>query len=41
METLAVEKYCSRRYGIPAFLSTWVLQTQNTFNLLAMKKDGA
>ncbi len=40
METLDVEKYCSRRYGIPAFISTCVLKTQNTFNLLARKKGG-
>lgn len=38
MEIIDLEKYCSRRYGWPAFFATHGLGTQNTFNLLAKKK---
>lgn len=38
MDVLDIEKYCSRRYGLPAFLATHLLGTQNTFNLLAKKR---
>lgn len=37
MEIIEVEKYCSRRYGLPAFFATHGVGTQNTFNLLAKK----
>jgi len=37
MEILEVEKYCARRYGFFAFLTTCLLGTQNTFNLLAKR----
>lgn len=33
----AVEKYCSRRYGLNALIASELLHTQNTFNLLAVK----
>ncbi|GJL78553.1 MAG: hypothetical protein NPINA01_15420 [Nitrospinaceae bacterium] len=39
MQVIDVETYCSRRYGFPAFFSTRLLGTQNTFNLLAKKSD--
>jgi len=39
MQIIDVEKYCSRRYGLPAFLATRLLGTQNTFNLLAQKRS--
>lgn len=39
MQIIDVDKYCSRRYGLPAFLATRLLGTQNTFNLLAKKKN--
>jgi 2-polyprenyl-3-methyl-5-hydroxy-6-metoxy-1,4-benzoquinol methylase len=39
MEIVDVEKYCSRRYGLPALFATHLLGTQNTFNLLAKKGD--
>jgi len=32
-----IEKYCARRYGINAWLANRILQTQNTFNILATK----
>jgi len=35
--TLKLEKYCARRFGISAWLANRVLQTQNTFNILAIK----
>jgi 2-polyprenyl-3-methyl-5-hydroxy-6-metoxy-1,4-benzoquinol methylase len=38
MEVVDVDKYCSRRYGLPAFFASRLLGTQNTFNLLAKKK---
>jgi 2-polyprenyl-3-methyl-5-hydroxy-6-metoxy-1,4-benzoquinol methylase len=38
MEIIDTEKYCSRRYGLPAYFATHLLGTQNTFNLLAKKK---
>jgi len=38
MEIIEVEKYCSRRYGLPALFATRLLGTQNTFNLLAKKR---
>lgn len=38
MEILQMQKYCARRYGLPAFLATRLLRTQNTFNLLVRKK---
>lgn len=37
VQIIDLEKYCSRRYGLPAFLATRLLGTQNTFNLLAKK----
>lgn len=37
MKIIAVEKYCSRRFGVPAFFANHLLGTQNTFNLLAKK----
>ncbi len=33
----AVEKYCSRRYGLNALIASQLLHTQNTFNLFAIK----
>ncbi|MDA0691397.1 MAG: class I SAM-dependent methyltransferase [Nitrospinae bacterium] len=39
LQIIDVEKYCSRRYGLPAFLATHLLGTQNTFNLLAQKRS--
>jgi predicted TPR repeat methyltransferase len=41
MQIIDVKKYCSRRYGLPAFLATHLLGTQNTFNLLAQKREAA
>ena len=38
MQIIDEEKYCSRRYGLPAFFASRLLGTQNTFNLLAKKK---
>lgn len=38
MEIIDTQKYCSRRYGLPACFATHLLGTQNTFNLLAKKK---
>ena len=38
MEIIAVDKYCSRRYGLPALFATRLLSTENTFNVLAKKK---
>ncbi len=38
MEIIDTEKYCSRRYGLPAFFATHLLGTENTFNLLAKKR---
>ena len=38
MEIINLEKYCSRRYGLPALFATRLLGTQNTFNLLAKKR---
>ena len=38
MEVIDLEKYCSRRYGLPAFFANHLLSTENTFNLLAKKK---
>jgi 2-polyprenyl-3-methyl-5-hydroxy-6-metoxy-1,4-benzoquinol methylase len=38
MKIIDTQKYCSRRYGLPAYLATHLLGTQNTFNLLAKKK---
>lgn len=32
-----VDKYCARRYGMNAWLANRILQTQNTFNILATK----
>ena len=32
-----VEKYCTRRFGVNAWLANRVLKTQNTFNILAEK----
>ncbi|MEK9627415.1 MAG: class I SAM-dependent methyltransferase [Nitrospinota bacterium] len=32
-----VEKYCARRFGVNAWLANRILQTQNTFNILAVK----
>lgn len=37
MKIIDVEKYCSRRYGLPACLATHLIGTQNTFNVLAKK----
>ncbi len=37
LKIIEVEKYCSRRYGWPAYFATRLLGTQNTFNLLAKK----
>ena len=37
LEVQAVEKYCSRRYGLNALIASQLLQTQNTFNLIARK----
>jgi SAM-dependent methyltransferase len=37
LEVQAVEKYCSRRYGLNALIASQLLQTQNTFNLFAIK----
>ena len=37
LEVLRIEKYCSRRYGVFAWLANRVLKTQNTFNLLATR----
>ncbi|MBC8282494.1 MAG: class I SAM-dependent methyltransferase [Nitrospinae bacterium] len=34
---LEVEKYCARRFGINAWLANRILQTQNTFNILAVR----
>jgi len=38
MKIIEIKKYCSRRYGLPAFFATHLLGTQNTFNLLAKKR---
>ncbi len=38
MEIIEVEKYCSRRYGLPALFTTRLIGTQNSFNLLAKKR---
>ena len=38
MKIIEIKKYCSRRYGCPAFFATHLLGTQNTFNLLAKKR---
>ena len=38
MQIIDLETYCSRRYGLSAFLATRLLGTQNTFNLLAQKR---
>jgi ubiquinone/menaquinone biosynthesis C-methylase UbiE len=38
MEIIDVDKYCSRRYGLPALFATRLLGTQNTFNVLAKKR---
>jgi len=37
LKILQVDKYCARRFGLSSFLSTSILKTQNTFNLLAKK----
>ena len=34
---LKLEKYCARRFGISAWLANRFLQTQNTFNIFAIK----
>lgn len=41
MQIIDMEKRCSRRYGLPAFFATRLLGSQNTFNLLAGKRDPA
>lgn len=38
LEVLQVEKYCARRNGLSALIATRLLNTQNTFNLLARKR---
>ena len=38
MEIIDVDKYCSRRYGLPALFATRLLGTENTFNVLAKKR---
>jgi len=38
MEIIDTEKYCSRRYGLPAYFATHLLGTENTFNVLAKKR---
>lgn len=38
MEIIDIDKYCSRRYGLPALFATQLLGTQNTFNVLAKKR---
>ena len=35
---LKSEKYCARRFGISAWLANKILRTQNTFNILAVRK---
>jgi ubiquinone/menaquinone biosynthesis C-methylase UbiE len=37
MEILYLEKYCSRRYGVVAWIANRLLKSENTFNLLARK----
>jgi hypothetical protein len=37
LKVKAVEKYCSRRYGLSALIASQLLHTQNTFNLIATK----
>ncbi len=36
-EILEIEKYCSRRYGVAAWIANRLLKSENTFNLLARK----
>jgi len=38
METIQLEKYCSRRYGLAAWIANRMLKSENTFNLLAGKQ---
>jgi len=38
MEIIDLDKYCSRRYGLPAYLATHLIGTENTFNVLAKKR---
>jgi len=38
LKVIEIEKYCARRYGLSSILATYLLKTQNTFNLLAQKK---
>jgi 2-polyprenyl-3-methyl-5-hydroxy-6-metoxy-1,4-benzoquinol methylase len=37
LKVQAIEKYCSRRYGLNALIASQLLHTQNTFNLIAVK----
>ncbi len=37
LEIIHLEKYCSRRYGVVAWIANRLLRSENTFNLLARK----
>ena len=39
MQVLKISKYCARRYGISAFIANYILETVNTFNILAIKRS--
>lgn len=38
LEILMEEKYCARRYGILSFIATKIIKSENSFDILAIKK---
>lgn len=38
MKILSKKKYCARRYGIPSFIASNVIKSENSFDVIALKK---
>lgn len=38
LKILVEEKYCARRYGIPSFIASKIIRSENSFDIIAEKK---
>ena len=39
LQVISENKYCARRYGIPSFIATKIIRSENSFDVIAVKKS--